>query len=197
MKVDEVEEPESGVSGGSGGTVAGGESISVRSIRSGPPLLVAVGNPAIGVKTSGTTRASGGILGRESLRGPPQAEQERATGVLCRVQRGQAQPERSSRSPGVASPLLTDFRSSSLGGTCPRGSNRTVVELEEVEEVGVFCGGRIPLGVPGEGPGLAPGPKLQTVQVPDPWGMLRVQRGQAQRCSSVLLRRRIWLRSGF
>lgn len=41
------------------------------------------------------------------------------------------------------------------------------------------------------------GPKPQTEQAPDPWGLLSVQRGQAQRCSSVLLSRRIWLRSGF
>lgn len=63
-------------------------------------------------------------------------------------------------------------------------------------------GGRKPLvvatmvvvgvGVPIEGP------KPQTVQAPEPWGLLRVQRGQAQRCcSSVLLSLRIWLRSGF
>lgn len=47
------------------------------------------------------------------------------------------------------------------------------------------------VGVVGEGP------KPHTVQAPDPWELLSVQRGQAQRCSSVLLRRRIWFRSGF
>lgn len=45
-----------------------------------------------GATISGTTRASGGILGSESFRGPPQAEQELATGVLCSVHRWQAQP---------------------------------------------------------------------------------------------------------
>lgn len=45
---------------------------------------------------------------------------------------------------------------------------------------------------------LGEGPKPQMVQAPEPWGLLRVQRGQAQRCcSSVLLSLRIWLRSGF
>lgn len=41
------------------------------------------------------------------------------------------------------------------------------------------------------------GPKPQTEQAPEPCGLLSVQRGHAQRCSSVLLSRRIWLRSGF
>lgn len=40
-------------------------------------------------------------------------------------------------------------------------------------------------------------PKPQTEHPPEPWALLTVQRGQAQRCSSVLLSRRIWLRSGF
>lgn len=43
----------------------------------------------------------------------------------------------------------------------------------------------------------AEGPKPHTEQAPEPWGLLRVQRGQAQRCSSELLSLRIWLRSGF
>lgn len=41
------------------------------------------------------------------------------------------------------------------------------------------------------------GPKPHTEQAPEPCGLLRVQRGQAQRCSSLLLSRRILLRSGF
>lgn len=41
------------------------------------------------------------------------------------------------------------------------------------------------------------GPKPQTEQAPEPCGLLRVQRGQAQRCSSLLLSRKILLRSGF
>lgn len=49
-------------------------------------------NAAGGGTTSGTTNASGGILGKDNLRGPPQAEQELDTGVLTRVQRGQLHP---------------------------------------------------------------------------------------------------------
>lgn len=41
------------------------------------------------------------------------------------------------------------------------------------------------------------GPNPHTVQAPDPWGLFKVQRGQAHRCSSVLLSLRIWFRSGF
>lgn len=36
-------------------------------------------------QTSGTSRASAGIWGSDSLRGPPQAEQDREVGVFCRV----------------------------------------------------------------------------------------------------------------
>lgn len=45
-------------------------------------------NPA---PTSGTSRASAGIWGRESFRGPPQAEQDMEVGVFCSVQREQSQ----------------------------------------------------------------------------------------------------------
>lgn len=103
--------------GGSGGSQggAGGES-SVRSISRGAAPAVWAGNPSTGVLTSGTTRASGGILGKESFLGPPQAEQDRATGVLWRVQRGQAHPE-CWPSGHPTSPLLSERRStSSLAG---------------------------------------------------------------------------------
>ena len=69
-----------------------GES-SVRSISSGAAPAVWTGNPSTGVRTSGTTSDSGGILGKDSFLGPPQAEHDRATGVLWSVQRGQAHPE--------------------------------------------------------------------------------------------------------
>lgn len=71
------------------------------------------------MRTSGTTSASGGILGKDSFLGPPQAEQDSATGVLWRVQRGQAQPECCPSGPHT-SPLLSDRRrASSLAGCCP------------------------------------------------------------------------------
>lgn len=68
-----------GSCGSQGG--AGGES-SVRSISSGAEAAALTGKPTTGVRTSGTTNASGGILGKDSFLGPPQAEQESATGVL-------------------------------------------------------------------------------------------------------------------
>ena len=40
--------------------------------------------------TSGTSRASAGIRGRESLRGPPHAEQDMEAGVFRSVHRGQS-----------------------------------------------------------------------------------------------------------
>lgn len=43
------------------------------------------------LQTSGTSRASAGIWGRESLRGPPQAEQDMEVGVFCRVHLRQSQ----------------------------------------------------------------------------------------------------------
>lgn len=54
---------------------------------------------------------------------------------------------------------------------------------------GVCLGGRGPLGVTGAAP--------HTEQEPNPWWLVRVQRGQDQRGSSALLRRRMWFRSGF
>lgn len=91
----------------------------------GAAPAVLTGNPNTGVRTSGTTSASGGILGRDSFLGPPQAEHDRATGVLCSVQRGQAQPECCPSRPPT-SPLLSDRRStSSLAACCPWGSSRT------------------------------------------------------------------------
>lgn len=73
----------SGGSWGSQGAAAGGES-SVKSMRSGGAEAPATwtGNPSTGVRTSGTTSASGGILGSDSFLGPPQAEHDNATGVL-------------------------------------------------------------------------------------------------------------------
>ena len=43
------------------------------------------------LQTSGTSRASAGIWGSESLRGPPQAEQDMEAGVFCRVHLKQSQ----------------------------------------------------------------------------------------------------------
>lgn len=152
------------------------------------------------MRTSGTTRASGGILGKDSFLGPPQAEHDSATGVLWSVHRGQAQPECCPSRPPT-SPLLSDRRStSSLAGCCPWGSSRTVGVMVGVG--GSFGTGGRPLAVAAMvvvgGVWVAgDGPKPQTEHAPDPWGLLSVQRGQAQRCSSVLLSRRIWLRSGF
>lgn len=140
-----------------------------------------------GVMTSGTTSASGGILGRESLRGPPQAEQELATGVLCSVQRWQAQPLSSSASSGLfpseSSLLLSTLAASSLA--VPLGSTSTA---------GL---GRMPL-MTGRGEPLGPGSgvKPHTSQVSLPKKFLKVQRAQAHFCSSTLSRR-MWLRSGF
>lgn len=70
-----------GGSWGSQGAAAVGES-SVKSMRSGGAGATWTGNPSTGVRTSGTTNASGGILGSDSFLGPPQAEHDSATGVL-------------------------------------------------------------------------------------------------------------------
>lgn len=104
-----------GLGGGDGvsdGT-CGGES-SVRSMRRGADALaVCVGNPATGVRTSGTTSASGGIFGRDSLRGPPHAEHDSATGVFTNVQRGHAHSK--DTSPVIhTSPLASEHRDSPL-----------------------------------------------------------------------------------
>lgn len=177
----------------------GGES-SVRSMSSGADPAVWTGNPWTGVCTSGTTRASGGILGKDSFLGPPHAEQDIAMGVLWRVHRGQAQPECSPpRSP--TSPLLSGgLRPSSLAGFCPWGSSKTVLVMVGAE--GSSDEGWNPFGVTAKlvFGGLRAsddGPKPQMEQAPDSWGLLSVQRGHAHRCSSPLLSRRILLRSGF
>lgn len=47
--------------------------------------------PSCWLHTAGMSSASAGIWGRESLRGPPQAEQDMEVGVFCRVQRRQSQ----------------------------------------------------------------------------------------------------------
>lgn len=57
-----------------------------------PPAGSAVRcGPVDAALTSGTSRASAGIWGRESFRGPPQAEQDMVVGVFCNVQREQSQ----------------------------------------------------------------------------------------------------------
>lgn len=173
---------------------------SSRSMSSGAGPAVGTGNPTTGVRTSGTTSASGGILGKESFLGPPQAEHDIATGVLWSVHREQAQPEFCPSSPAT-SPLLSDRRNtSSLAGICSLGSSTTVGGAVGVR--GSFAAGGRPLTVTamvavGDVWVAEDGPKPQMEQAPDPWGLLSVQRGQAQRCSSLLLSRRMWLRSGF
>lgn len=152
------------------------------------------GNPSTGVRTSGTTRASGGILGKDNFLGPPQAEQERATGVLWRVQRGQAHPECCPSRPPT-SPLLSDRRStSSLAGCCPWGSSSTEGVTLGVGDSGGAEGSPLAVAaivVVGDVWVAGEGPNPHTVQAPDPWGLFKVQRGQAHRCSSVLLSLRI------
>lgn len=107
----------------------------MRSMRRGgafgaPPVWVR--NPDTGVRTSGTTSASGGILGRESFRGPPHAEQDIATGVLTSVQRGHAHPEdKSPPTLTLTSPLDSASRESSLA-CCPLGSETEVDSKVEV-----------------------------------------------------------------
>lgn len=173
---------------------------SVRSMSKGADGAVGTGNPTTGVRTSGTTSASGGILGKESFLGPPQAEHDRATGVLWSVHRAQAQPGFCPSWP-LTSPLLSDRRNaSSLTGCCPFGSSDNVGATVAVG--GSFGADGRPLAVTatvvvGGVLVAGDGPKPQTEQAPDPCGLLSVQRGQAQRCSSLLLSRRILLRSGF
>lgn len=147
-----------------------------------------------GATTSGTTRASGGILGSESFRGPPQAEQELATGVLCSVQRWQAQPPPGSAAPfsssgcplagsRAASPAVCTGPASSL--QLPLGSTRTAGGL-----------GWTPLMTgSGEVPDTGSGAKPHTSQAPVPRRLRNVQRAQGHFCSSTLSRR-ICSRSG-
>lgn len=133
-------------------------------------------------------------MGKDSFLGPPQAEQDRATGVLWRVQRGQAQPE-CWHSGRPTSPLLSErLSTSSLAECCVCGSSSTegvtvgVGDWEGAEGRPLAVAAMVVVGgvcVAGDGP------KPHTEQAPEPWGLLRVQRGQAQRCSSLLLSLRI------
>lgn len=82
-----------GILCGPGDSGSDGSGLGESGSRRGPEACSSEpGNAAGSGTTSGTTRASGGILGKDNLRGPPQAEQELDTGVLSRVQRGQLQP---------------------------------------------------------------------------------------------------------
>lgn len=95
--------------GGGDGVSEGawGVESSVKSMRSGADApVVCVGNPATGVRTSGTTSASGGIFGKESFLGPPHAEHDNATGVFTKVQRGHAHADDPSP-PTDTSPLAS------------------------------------------------------------------------------------------
>ncbi len=74
---------------------------------------ICMGNPAMGVCTSGTTSASGGIFGKESFLGPPHAEHDNATGVFTKVQRGHGHPDNLSP-PTDTSPLGSAHRDSPL-----------------------------------------------------------------------------------
>lgn len=117
---------------------------SVRSMSRG---AVGTGNPMTGVRTSGTTSASGGILGKDSFLGPPQAEHDIAKGVLWSVHREQAQPEPCPSSPAT-SPLLSDRRkTSSLAGSFPLGSSTTLGVVSVVSVGGSFTAVGRPLTV--------------------------------------------------
>lgn len=109
----------------------------MRSTRTGPAFCA--GNPDNGVRTSGTTRASGGILGSESFRGPPQAEQDIAVGVFKSVHRGHAHPDTTPTSMLPTSPLGSDFFTKSSSTCCRLGSELEVMgsEMEGEEEEGV------------------------------------------------------------
>lgn len=112
----------------------------MRSMRTGPGFCA--GNPDNGVRMSGTTSASGGILGSESFRGPPQAEQDIAVGVFKSVHRGHAQPETTPTSAFFTSPLDSGFFTKSSSTCCRFGSELEVmgseIEGEEEEGVGPF-----------------------------------------------------------
>lgn len=142
------------------------------------------------------------MRGNDSFRGPPQAEQELATGVLCSVQRWHAQPL-----PGSAlSPSSSCSFSSSFSGCPLAGSVATspAVRTGPVSSLLLPFGptsmvgglGRTPLimgsrGAPGTGSGVKP----HTSQASLPKKFRNVQRAQGHFCSSTL-RRRIWSRSG-
>lgn len=147
-----------------------------------------------GATTSGTTRASGGILGSESFRGPPQAEQELATGVLCSVQRGQAQPLPGSAAPPSSSGRPAAGSTVTSSSVCtgpvsslqlPLGSTRMVGGLDRTP---LMTGNR-------EVPGTGSGAKPHTSQASLPRKFRNVHRAQDHFCSSTLSRR-IWSRSG-
>lgn len=112
----------------------------MRSMRTAPG--VCAGNPDNGVRTSGTTSASGGILGSESFRGPPQAEHDIAVGVFKSVHRGHAHPDTTPTSVLPISPLGSDFFIKSSSTCCRLGSELEVIgsemEGEEEEVVGPF-----------------------------------------------------------
>lgn len=57
----------------------------------GTPAAASGGCAPVGLLSSGWRKASAGICGRDSLRGPPQAEQDMEVGVFCRVQREHSQ----------------------------------------------------------------------------------------------------------
>lgn len=180
-------EEERGVTTGSG--VAGRGVSSVRSMRGG---VWPAGKPSTGVRTSGTTSASGGILGSDSLRGPPQAEHDMATGVLCSVHRGHAQPPLTSpTSPlEITSIRLTGSSTNPAGGSPGLGVAGESWGGAAAVATAALGGawGRASWGPLGAAP--------HTEQEPAACGLVSVQRPQTQRGSSALSRR-MWLRSGF
>lgn len=112
----------------------------MRSMRTAPAFCA--GNPDNGVRTSGTTSASGGILGSESFRGPPHAEHDIAVDVFKSVHRGHAHPDDTLISVFPTSPLGSDFFTKSSSTCCRLGSELEVmgseIEGEEEEGVGPF-----------------------------------------------------------
>ena len=63
----------------------------VEMARESPPAAGSGCCAPISLQTSGMSKASAGIWGRDSLRGPPQAEQDMEVGVFCRVHLRQSQ----------------------------------------------------------------------------------------------------------
>lgn len=151
------------------------------------------------------------MRGNDSFRGPPQAEQELATGVLCSVQRWHAQPlPGSALSPSPSCSFSSSSPLSSLSyspsGRPLAGSVATspAVRTGPASSLPLPFGstsmvgglGRTPLimgsrGAPGTGSGVKP----HTSQASLPKKFRNVQRAQGHFCSSTL-RRRIWSRSG-
>lgn len=118
---------------------------------------VCVGNPATGVRTSGTTSASGGIFGKESFLGPPHAEHDNATGVFTKVQRGHAHSPPDPSPLIDTSPLDSAHRDSPLA-TCPLASG---LEMGSTGVGGAGLGAMGPLAVTGAAP--------HTEHEPNPW----------------------------